>query len=390
MLSGVKQVKRFFLLLVVLSLAFSFISPAPVSHAASQYDNVIKNTDRLLKKEKPMHESCNVNPDMSNSHLSYLKAAIQNESRSYRKQEYQKQYAVFESILDNPDSGYWAITQNSNGGLHYYFTKKEDFNKIHFSTDGVYIISKPDTKLYTFFLPSYNCLYGTLIWTSVWNDGNQYSYTTSHFVSKSSSWYLNTFPIEYPEGYEGVRLANYIAPIKPPFDNYQPPEFKICDAIDVACHLSNLFTFFKGFFSGLLKLLTHLFVPDFSRIAGYFNSAFSSVIQALGFLAYPFDFSVKAFKAMSNSFQYSGFCDWSNHAGWLINNIPDLDNGTNFSLVGHTFFGHRFSPYRSMCDVERNFPLLIKVARSFAQILIAIATISLIRRRFIQLTGGIS
>lgn len=200
--------KNIFLLLI-LSLVFSLISSAPFSHAASKYDDVVKNTDRLIKKENPTHKNCSLNPDISTSHLFYLKSAIQNESRPYRKDEYQKQYAVFKSILDNPDSGYWAIIQNSNGGLHYYFTKKEDFNKIHFSTDGLYIISKPDTKLYTFFLPSYNCSYGTLIWTSVWNNDNQYSYTTSHFVPKSSSWFVNTFPVDYPEGYQGQQLGGY-------------------------------------------------------------------------------------------------------------------------------------------------------------------------------------
>lgn len=370
--------KKLSLFSAVLALAVSLISPAFTASAASKFDDVIKQGTLVFTPGSHKYYNCSQTRDLTKTYISFARKAVADGHAEYRD-KLNDFLDKFEVARVNSDY-YYAIV-NAGYGVYLVYMPKSQYNRTVWTIDSVEFGAKSSAVVGVGF--SFNGCDSTSPPTppsSNW----QFIYNKHHY----NGIVATNFPMNYPEGYAGYKPAHDITSPSQ-FEEYKPPEYLQCNAVDVACYLGNLFKFIVAFPSMIVDAIKYLFLPDFSKIGSSIASMYDSVTKGLGFLWFPFDFAIKLFGALAPSLQIDTLCAWSSQSGWSINNLPDSRTNSTYSLVGNAgFFGSNFKPFSSLCYVEREYPVLLKLVRSVLQLIIALSIYFATRRKLFEFLRG--
>lgn len=199
--------KKIILYILSLSLIIQFIIPI-YANAKSPYDDVIKTTSSLyLPKIRDNGRDCSTSEDkfgdISDNYIYFLERAV-NRTRPQHKEELLSYYREFRSIVDTENGGYWAILQKDQH-IFFVFSKSEDFNQATIDSNGVLFSNKPNKPLRVIWLSDhFGCNYRPVL-----RFAGDHLVSDSYFsMHKGSKFFINNYPIKYPEGYEGIRIDN--------------------------------------------------------------------------------------------------------------------------------------------------------------------------------------
>ena len=196
--------KKIIISILSLSLIIQLIIPI-YANAKSPYDNVIKTTPNLyLPKIRDNGRDCSGSEDkfgdISDNYMFFLERAV-NRTRAEYKEQLLSYYREFRSIVDTENGGYWAILQKDQD-IFFVFSKAEDFLQVTVGT-GVLFSNKANRPLRVIWLSDhFGCNYRPVL-RSAGDNLVSDSYFSMH---KGSKFFINTYPITYPEGYEGIRI----------------------------------------------------------------------------------------------------------------------------------------------------------------------------------------
>lgn len=197
--------KRFIIYILSLSLIIQLIIPI-YANAKSPYDNAIQTTTNLvlpkIRNDRDCTDSEDKPGDISDNYMWFLERAV-NRTRPQYRDELVSYYRQFRSIVDTENGGYWAITQKDNH-IVFIFSRLEDFNQATVGS-GVLFSNKPNRPLRVIWLSNhFGCNYRPILRSSGDNLVDD-----SYFSNPSNyKFFINTYPIKYPEGYEGTRIDN--------------------------------------------------------------------------------------------------------------------------------------------------------------------------------------
>lgn len=199
--------KKVILYILSFSLVLQLIIPSFVS-AKSPYDDVIKTTPNLyLPKIRDNGRDCSNSEDgfgdISNNYMAFLERAV-NRTRPQYRDELISYYKQFRSIIDTENGGYWAIVQKDQN-IVFIFSRLQDFNQAIMDHSGVLFSNKAATPLRVIWLSDhFGCNYRPVLRSA----GDSLVSDTYYSLTKDYKFFINNYPIKYPEGYEGIRIDN--------------------------------------------------------------------------------------------------------------------------------------------------------------------------------------
>lgn len=198
--------KRFIILILSLSLIIQLIIPIS-ANAKSPYDDTIQTTSNLyLPKIRDNGRDCSGAEDkpgdISDNYMWFLERAV-NRTRPQYRDEMIKRYREFRTVIDTEDLGYWAIVQKEND-IIFMSSRKSQLREVSIS-NVVYFQNKPDNPFNFIHLSDhFGCNFRPLLSTAG-DNLTQYHYFG---FEKGYKFFINNFPITYPQGYEGIRIDN--------------------------------------------------------------------------------------------------------------------------------------------------------------------------------------
>lgn len=198
--------KKIIISILSLSLIIQLIIPI-YANAKSPYDDTIKTTPNLyLPKIRDNGRDCSGSEDkfgdISDNYMYFLERAV-NRTRAEYKEQLLSYYREFRSIVDTENGGYWAILQKDQD-IFFVFSKADDFLHVTVGT-GVLFSNKANHPLRVIWLSDhFGCNYRPVLRSSGDNLVSD-SYFSMH---KGSRFFINTYPITYPDGYDGIRIDN--------------------------------------------------------------------------------------------------------------------------------------------------------------------------------------
>ena len=198
--------KKIIISILSLSLIIQLIIPI-YANAKSPYDDTIKTTPNLyLPKIRDNGRDCSGSEDkfgdISDNYMYFLERAV-NRTRAEYKEQLLSYYREFRSIVDTENGGYWAILQKDQD-IFFVFSKADDFLHVTVGT-GVLFSNKANHPLRVIWLSDhFGCNYRPVLRSSGDNLVSD-SYFSMH---KGSRFFINTYLITYPDGYDGIRIDN--------------------------------------------------------------------------------------------------------------------------------------------------------------------------------------
>lgn len=207
--------KKFALFSTALALAISLIFPAFPARAVSNVDGVIKTTKNLVINRG---SSCSSGStlDVTNNHLGILQEGIKNRLAfqknryspvDYKQLEddYKHALSVFKRAVDN--QGYYAIVKESVGFSYFAVEDKQDFSRAVITSSGVDVFANYPKLIYKLNLNFNGCRPFLTLTTS--SSGTRHVFSPYYTIYKHDFWFVNTFPITYPDGYQGENIDDY-------------------------------------------------------------------------------------------------------------------------------------------------------------------------------------
>lgn len=198
--------KRFIISIISLSLIIQLIFPI-FANAKSPYDDVLQTTPNLyLPKIRDNGRDCSSAEDkpgdISYNYMYFLERAVNRTREQYRAQMIER-YREFRRVIDTEDLGYWAIAQKEND-IVFLSSRKSQLMEVSVS-NTVYFQNKPNNPFNVIRLSDhFGCNFRPLLSTY----GESLSQDSYTWVEKGYKFFINNFPINYPPGYEGIRIDN--------------------------------------------------------------------------------------------------------------------------------------------------------------------------------------
>lgn len=205
-IAEIKIMKRFIISILSLSLIIQLLIPM-YANAKSDYDDTIKTTPNLyLPRIRDNGRDC-INSedrfgDISDNYMAFFERAV-NRTRPQYRDEMIKRYREFRTVIDTEDLGYWAIAQKEND-IIFMSSRKSQFKDASVS-NSTHFRNNPNIPFNVIRLSDhFGCNFRPVLYTY----GDNLSQDHYFNIFKDYKFFINNFPIIYPEGYEGIRIDN--------------------------------------------------------------------------------------------------------------------------------------------------------------------------------------